>query len=417
MSGDIHDVLIVGAGQGGLGLSFHLCAAGIGHVVLDRGRVGEAWRRRWDSFCLVTPNWSIRLPGAVYSGGDPEGFMPRDDFVRYMEEWATGFGAPVRGGVEVQRLQADGDGFVAATSAGPVRARQAVVATATYQHPRRPKLAGTASGRIVQISADDYRCPAQLPDGAVVVVGSGQTGCQLAEDLHLAGRDVYLCVGRAGRLPRRYRGRDCIAWQRDMGLLDRTPDMLVSPADRFRGDPHLSGRDGGHTISLYEFHRRGITLLDRLDALHGETARFGDEMAANLAFADDFAGNFFRSVDEHAVRTGLDAPDPTPEEKAGARPSPDWLPPRVGELDLEAAGVSAIVWATGYTYDFSWIRFPVFDEAGYPVTDRGRTSVPGLSFIGLNWMHKRKSGILYGVEEDAGFLARHVIASAGAEVE
>ena len=406
------EILVIGAGQAGLGLSYYLSRAGIDHLVIDKGGIGNAWRsERWDSFCLVTPNWSILLPGAVYEGDDPDGFMPRDEFVTYIETWARAFGAPVRENVEAKAVRRSRSSFEVETSAGTIRARKVVIATATHQGPRRPALTNLIPRAIAQMDATAYRNPARLADGAVLVVGSGQTGAQIAEELNQAGRKTYLSVGGTGRLIRRYRGRDCIAWQKDMGLLDRTPDMLEDPAHRFRGDPHVSGKNGGRTLSLHDFHRDGITLLGRLAGVEGAVLRFDDDLRANMAKADAYADAFMASIDRHIDHSGLDAPPPTRDELSGGPPNDDWTIPSINTLDLGSAGVSTVIWATGFKFDFSWIEDAILDDFGYPITDRGVTEVPGLYFTGLNWMHKRKSGILHGVEEDAAYLAERIVES------
>lgn len=404
------EVLIIGAGQAGLGLSYYLSRFGVDHQILDKGRIANAWRaERWDSFCLVTPNWSIQLPGAIYDGDYPDGFMPRDDFVAYMETWARAFGAPVRENVEAMAVRRVEAGFEVSTSAGPIHARKVVVATATHQKPRRPTLSNFIPRSITQIDATEYRNADALADGAVLVVGSGQTGAQIAEEVNQAGRDTYLSVGGTGRLIRRYRGRDCIAWQKDMGMLDRTPDMLEDPAHRFRGDPHVSGKNGGHTLSLHDFHRDGITLLGRLAAVEGMALRFDDDLSANMAQADAYAEAFMAGIDRHIELSGIAAPPATSEELSGGPPAGDWSVPSIDGLDLRSAGIATVIWATGFAYDFSWIDGAILDDFGYPVTDRGVTEVPGLYFTGLNWMHKRKSGILYGVDEDAAHLASRIV--------
>ena len=210
------DVIVIGAGQGGLSVSYYLTQKGIDHVVLERGRIGHSWRsERWDSFCLVTPNWTIRLPGAHYQGDDPDGFMSRDDFIGYLVSWAQGFGAPVREHVDVRSVSGEPGAFKVATSAGLLTAKAVIVATATHQHPKIPAFARKIPATILQFNITQYKHPNQLPNGAVMIVGSGQTGCQLAEELHEEGRKVFLCVGHAGRIPRRYRGADCLKWQRD----------------------------------------------------------------------------------------------------------------------------------------------------------------------------------------------------------
>lgn len=404
------DVLIIGAGQAGLGLSYYLSNAGVDHQILDKGRIGNAWRaERWDSFCLVTPNWSIRLPGAIYDGDDPDGFMSRDDFVAYIETWAESFGAPVRENVEATTVRRTKTGFEVSTTVGPIRAGKVVIATATHQKPRRPKLSDLMPRAITQLDATEYRNAAGLADGAVLVVGSGQTGAQIAEELNQAGCETYLSVGGTGRLIRRYRGRDCIAWQKDMGMLDRTPDMLEDPAHRFRGDPHVSGKNGGHTLSLHDFQRDGIVLLGRLAGVEETVLRFDDDLKANMIQADAYAEAFMASIDRHIELSRITAPPPTAEELSGGPPPGNWSVPSIGMLDLRRADVSTVIWATGFAYDFSWIDGAVLDDFGYPVTDRGVTDAPGLYFTGLNWMHKRKSGILYGVDEDAAYLAARII--------
>ena len=405
-----HDALVIGAGQGGLAVSWFLTRAGIEHVVIERSSIASSWREhRWDSFCAVTPNWSIRLPGAEYAGDNPDGFLSRDELVGHFEAWARSFGAPVRCGIEARVVRPAGDGFEVGTSEGSFRARNVVVATSTYQNPHVPAVAARLPPRLEQLTPHEYKRPGTLPPGAVMVVGSGQTGCQIAEELHEAGREVFLCVGRAGRLPRRYRGRDCIEWQRDMGYLDRTPEMLDSPAARFRADPHLTGRNGGCTISLHDFHRRGIRLLGRLVGCEGERARFDGELHAEMRFADEFCCRIVEQFERHIADRGIDAPAPTAAELAGGPPEDGRRPEIVREIDLAAANVGAVVWATGYRFDFSWVDAAVLDDFGYPQAPGGVSACPGLCFVGLNWMTRRKSGILYGVGDDARSVAEHIV--------
>ena len=404
-----HEVVIIGAGQGGLAVSYHLSRRGVEHVVLERSSIAASWREhRWSSFCTVTPNWSIRLPGAEYAGDDPGGFMPRDELVRYFERWAQSFGAPVRCGVEARAVRPEDDGFEVGTDDGLYHARNVVVATSTYQNVHVPAVAARLPRRLRQLTSHDYKSPDTVPPGAVLVVGSGQTGAQIAEELHEAGRQTWLCVGRAGRLPRRYRGRDCIEWQRDMGYLDRTPAMLDRPGDRFRGDPHLSGKNGGHTVSLHEFHRDGIRLLGRLVGCEGERARLDGELHGQMRFADAFCDRIVEHFERYIEDHRIDAPPPSAAELAGGPPQDGRLPEVVRELDLAEAGIGTVIWATGYRFDFSWVDAPVLDGAGYPIAAGGVSASPGLYFVGLNWMTWRKSGILYGVGDDARSVARNI---------
>ena len=410
------EVIIVGAGQAGLCTSYFLSDHGIDHVLLERGVLGDSWsKRRWDSFTLVTPNWTIRLPGAEYRGPDPDGFMGRDDVAAYLARWAGSFGSPIRTGVAVTGLGPGANGRLCVdTPDGPLEAPAVVVATGTMQTPRRPGLAERVPPRIRQLDAETYRNPRDLAPGAVLVVGSGQTGGQIADELRLSGRRVLLSAGRAGRVPRRYRGRDCVAWLAELGFFDRTPDMLESPAQRFRAEVQASGRDGGRTISLHRFRRDGVELFGKLTAVDGERAHFADDLQRNMVNADGFSRMFQENVDAHVEKKGIDAPVPTAEELDGEPPQGDWSVPNRRSLDLGEEDVTTIVWATGFSYDFSWIDFPVCDEMGYPVTDRGATSVPGLYFMGLNWMVARKSGLLYGVGDDARPVADHIARYLGA---
>ena len=404
------EVIVIGAGQAGLCTSYYLASHDIDHVVLERGVLGDSWsRRHWDSFTLVTPNWTIRLPGAEYRGSDPDGFMGRGDFAAYLAEWARRFGCPIRTGIAVIGLTRGENGRLRVETAdGPLEAPAVVVATGTMQRPRRPAVADFVSSRVPQLDAETYRNPGDLAPGAVLVVGSGQTGGQIADELRLSGRPVLLSAGGAGRVPRRYRGRDCIAWLSELGFFDRTPDMLDSPAQRFGAEVQASGRDGGRTIGLHRLRREGVELFGRLAAADGEKMRFGDDLRQNMESADRFSRMFQERVDAFVERNGIDAPLPTDEELVGEPPPGEWSITHRPSIDLAAENVTAIVWATGFSYDFSWIDFPVLDEMRYPLTDRGATSVPGLYFMGLNWMVKRKSGLLYGVGDDARHVAAHI---------
>ena len=410
------EVIVIGAGQAGLCASYFLSECGVDHVVLERGTPGESWsKRRWDSFTLVTPNWTIRLPGAEYCGPDPDGFMGRDEFAAYLARWTERFGCPIRTGVTATALgRGANERLHVDTTDGPLEARAVVVATGTMQAPRRPELAELVSSRIRQLDAETYRNPDDLPAGAVLVVGSGQTGGQIADDLRRSGRRVLLSAGGAMRVPRRYRGRDCVAWLDELGFFDRTPDMLESPAQRFRAEVQVSGRDGGRTVGLHRLHREGVELLGRLTAAGGDRMGFADDLLHNMQNADRFSRTFQESVDDFVERNGIDAPLPTDEELDGEPPEGDWSVPHRPSIDLRDENVTTIVWATGFSYDFSWIGFPVRDKMGYPVTDRGATSVPGLYFMGLNWMVKRKSGLLYGVGDDARHVADHIAGYLGA---
>ena len=340
--------------------------------------------------------------------------MGRDEFAAYLARWAESFACPVRTGVGATGLGRGGNGRLRVdTTDGPLEAPAVVVATGTMQTPRRPGFAALVSPRVRQLDAETYRSPEDLAPGTVLVVGAGQTGGQIADDLRLAGRRVLLSVGGAGRVPRRYRGRDCIAWLEELGFFDRTPDMLESPAQRFRAEVQASGRGGGRTIGAHCFIRDSIELLGKLTAADGETMRFADDLRRNIENADEFSRTFRNSVDALVESKGIDAPLPTAEELDGEAPNGDWSVRHIPAIDLREENVTTVIWATGFSFDFSWIGFPVFDDMGYPVTDRGATTVPGLYFMGLNWMVKRKSGLLYGVGDDARHVADHIVGYLG----
>jgi putative flavoprotein involved in K+ transport len=394
--------VVVGAGQAGLAVSRELGRAGVEHVVLERARVGQSWRDRWDSFCLVTPNWTVQLPGHHYDGDDPDGFMLRDEVVSYLERYADVAGAPVREGVEVTALrQKAGGGFELDTSDGRIEAHTVVLGTGAYQRPHRPPGAATFPPDLLQIDVADYRNPAELPDGPVLVIGSGQSGAQIAEELHEAGREVFLSCGKAPWLPRRIGGRDLTWWGVETGYFDRPPSSLPSPAARLNANLLTSGRDGGHDLHLRTLRAMGVTLLGRF--LEGENgrARFAGDLAESVAWGDERRADFVRLVRDCATERGLPQPDlPDPEPFDPSAPE---------ELDLR--GFGAVIFAGGFRPDHaSWVDCPgAFDDLGFPVHEDGASTVaPGLYFVGVHFLRKRKSSLLIGVGEDAEIVARQI---------
>lgn len=401
------NTVIIGGGQAGLSISYYLTQQDREHVVLEKNRIGETWRsRRWDSFTLVTPNWQLDLPGFPYDGDNPKGYLPREEIVQYLEDYAEMFNPPVRLGVEATAIKGDEDGFVVETSAGILEASNVVVATGTFQKPSIPDFSQNITPRIVQIHSSKYQKPDLLPEGAVLVVGSGQSGCQIAEELNESGRKVYLCTSSVGRAPRRYRGRDFVKWLEDTGIADETVDTLDSPAERFSPNPHVSGKNGGHTLNLHQFARDGITLLGHLENARRSEIMLAEDLMDNLAAADEFASQLKKGIDKFIEKAGIDAPTENEQPKSGNGYDYDVIT----ELDLEAKDINSIIWATGYDFDFNWIKFPIFDEYGYPIQERGVTEQPGLYFLGLHWMHKIKSGLFYGVGDDAAHIAKHIAA-------
>jgi putative flavoprotein involved in K+ transport len=395
-------VVVVGGGQAGLSMSYCLTQRGVDHIVLERDRVGHEWRdRRWDSFCLVTPNWQCQLPGFPYAGDDPDGFMVRDEIVSYIEAYSKFFSPPVVEGVAATRLRRDRKGrYLVGTSRGELIADQVVLATGPYQAPLIPRLADRLPEELTQIHSSRYRGPDQLPCGEVLVVGTGQSGCQIAEDLHLAGRQVHLAVGSAPRVARFYRGRDVVAWLDAVGYYRKAVEEFADvDTVRFRVNHYVTGRDGGRDIDLRAFARDGMRLYGRLAGVTGATVRFAPDLEKNLDHADAVSESIKDSIDDYIDTRGIDAaPEP--------RYTPVWTPKReTTQLDLGGTGITSVIWSTGFGRDDRWIEVPVFDGRGYPTHDRGVTSSPGLSFLGLPWQHTWGSGRLSGVADDAAYLA------------
>ena len=397
-----YPVVVVGGGQAGLATSWQLTARGLDHVVLEADRVASEWRNhRWDSFCLVTPNWQCRLPGFPYSGTDGDGFMLRDEIVAYLEEYARSFDVPLIEGVRATGLEECPEGFELVTDAATVTADQVVLATGPYQLPKIPRFAERLPKDLVQLHSSQYRNPGELPDGEVLVVGTGQSGCQIAEDLHLAGRQVHLVTGSAPRVARFYRGRDVVAWLDEMGYYAKGIDEFDDvDAVRFRVNHYVTGRDGGRDIDLRRFALEGMKLYGRLTDID-DSLKFGGDLRANLDHADAVSEGIKDSIDAFITAAAIEAPA---EERYQAA----WEP-QVEPETLELQGISAVVWSTGFTRDDSWIRVPVFDGRGYPTHRRGVTSVPGLYFVGLPWQYTWGSGRFGGVADDAAYLAEQLV--------
>jgi len=394
------ETVVVGGGQAGLAMSYHLGRLGREHLVVERGRIAERWRsERWDSLVFQFPSAMMRLPGYAYDGPDPEGFMPRDGVVRFIEEYARRVSPPIRCGIRVDSLERSESGvLLVRTDHFTIEALNVVVATGPYQLPAVPVFGAALPVRMWQVTASRYGNPGQLPPGAVLVVGSGGSGYQIAEELLVSGRSVYLCVGRHRRVPRRYRGRDFGWWQEITGAADE-----VTHAASVRA-PLLTGVAGGHNADLRELARRGAILLGSLRGVSEGKLRFSADLEVNLANGDEAHTRFTRSVDEYVEMHGLSAPaaaESDPRDRIEPLPA-------ISELDAAAAGMSSVIWAVGYQFDFGWIRCGVLDAGGRPVHRRGVTGVPGVYFLGLPRLHKVKSAFLWGVDEDAAYLAQHI---------
>ena len=409
-----HTVIVIGAGQAGLSMSWHLTRRGVDHVVLERDTIAHEWLDgRWDNFTLVTPNWQCVLPGYAYDGDDPDGFMTRDLVYDFVRRYADSFGAPVREHVAVLSVQqAPGGGYAVSTSAGAMTADQVVVAVGGYHVPSIPRLAERVPETITQIHSSRYRSAAALPPGGVLVVGTGQSGAQIAEDLHLEGRQVHLVAGSAPRVARFYRGRDCVAWLQDMGVYDVSISEHAGGLSKRESTNHyVTGRDGGRDIDLRAFALDGMRLYGRLTDVGSDgVLRFAPTLEQSLDAADAVSEGIKNDIDAYIARAGLDAP-------VEERYTPVWRPEsEPTELDLEAAGVTSVVWAVGFRRDYRWLKVGVFDGEGHPAHTRGVTAAEGLYFLGLPWQNTWGSGRFAAVARDAEHLAEQRAPAVGARV-
>ena len=402
------ETIIVGGGQAGLAASYYLKQLGRENLVLEKAtQAGNAWRSdRWDSFTLLTPNWSFSLPSAEYKDANPDGFMPRDEIVSRFEKYVESFDLPVHYQQTVTRVEPsiDDKGYLIQTQKALYHASNVVVATGLFQSPKIPAFSQNLSAEIKQLHSGAYRNPALLPPGGVLVIGSAQSGCQIAEELYLNGRKVFLSIGATGRVPRRYRGKDVYRWMQLVGALDQTVDKLPSPRAKFDANPHVTGRDGGRTLNLHQFARDGVVLLGHLQDIQGNQAWFAPDRDASLASADQFEANLVKRIDAFIEQQALNAPPETlPALRDGFEAD------EITELDLQAAGITTVIWAKGYRFDFSLVKLPVSDGDGFPIQNRGITNFPGLHFVGLPWLYKYKSGHLVGVGDDAKYIAEAIV--------
>jgi putative flavoprotein involved in K+ transport len=400
------ETVIIGGGQAGLAASYYLQAKKCEHLILEKNtRPGHVWTdERWDSFTIVTPNWAMLMPGSEYKGFDPDGYMPRDEVGVFFEQYVKNHNLPIRYRTIVTSIEKpNGRGYLVTTDHGDYWADNVIMATGLFQTPQIPDFAANLLANILQLHSGQYRNPDTLPPGAVLVVGSAQSGCQIAEELYHSGRKVYLSVGSAGRAPRRYRGKDVFEWLLLAGFFDRTVNKLPSPRAKFAGNPHLSGKNGGHTLNLHQFARDGIKLVGRISGAWDGRISLTPNLNENLAKVDKFEADLIKTIDEYIQMNGLDVPnEELPQLQDG------YAADEPHELDLRAADIKTIIWAAGYSFDFSLVRLPVTDGDGYPVQQRGVTQFPGLYFVGLPWLHKYKSGLLVGVGEDAEYIAAQI---------
>ena len=398
------DTLVVGGGQAGLAMSEHLSSCGVPHLVLERNRIAERWRsERWDSLVANGPAWHDRFPGMTFSEIDPDAFAPKESVADYLVAYAEKIAAPVRCGVEVTSVQRNPGrpGFRVETSDGVIEANSVVAATGPFQRPIIPPVVPEAAG-FTQIHSSGYRNPDQLPAGAVLVVGAGSSGVQIADELLAAGRRVYLSVGPHDRPPRSYRGRDFCWW---LGVLGKWDAAAMEP-----GMEHVtisvSGAHGGHTVDFRQLAARGMTLVGMTRSFDAGVMRFAPDLARNIAQGDANYLSMLDEADAYAARNGLELPEEPQARSIG--PDPDCVTDPLLELDLAEAGVTSILWATGFALDFGWLKVDAFDADGRPKHQRGISAEPGIYFLGLPWLSRRASSFIWGVWHDAKHLADHI---------
>ena len=400
----IIDTLVIGGGQAGLALSEHLSDCGVPHLVLERHRIAERWRsERWDSLVANGPAWHDRFPGMEFSNVHPDAFAPKEKVADYLVAYAEQIAAPIRCGVEVRSVQKNvgRPGFRVESSDGLIEANSVVAATGAFQRPVIPAVVSEDAG-LMQIHSNAYRNPDQLPDGAVLVVGAGSSGAQIADELMRANKRVYLSVGPHDRPPRSYRGRDFVWW---LGILGKWDAQAVAP-----GMEHVtisvSGAHGGHTVDFRRLAAQGITLVGRTEMFKDGVIHFARDLADNLAQGDANYLSVLNEADAYVARNGLDLPDEPDARKI--EPDSQSVTDPILELNLAQTGVTSIVWATGFTVDYSWLKVDTFDEQGRPKHQRGVSVEPGIYFLGLPWQSRRASSFIFGVWHDAKYLADHI---------
>jgi putative flavoprotein involved in K+ transport len=403
------DAAVIGAGGAGLGVSFVLAKAGLSHRVLERGRIGETWlTQRWDSFYLNTPKFNAVMPGDCYEGPDPEGFYTRDEFVALLEDYARRYRLPVATNTPVTALTRDGkaDVYRLVTPVGELTARAVVIASGSLNRARRPEVARALPPSLLQIDTSAYRSPDALPAGAVLVVGSAQSGGQIAEDLAMAGRVVFLSTGRTGRKPRRYRGRDVSFWEQESGLYDIPRKNFVGPDGRIPGRALIGAR---HTISLQSLSAQGVVLLGRFIGIADNRLTFADDVRDNIRLGDEAASKTRRHIDDYIARHGLNAPtaiDDPAETVAPRLPNPPIL-----SLDPSKHHLTTVIWCTGFEGDYTFVQVPdVLNARGQPSEDEGLTEAPGIYFAGIDFSSTRKSGLIVAIAEEAQRLVGHIVA-------
>jgi putative flavoprotein involved in K+ transport len=417
MSNKSYDVIVVGAGHAGLSISYFLKKHGFSHVVFERGKIGESWRsQRWDSFTINTPCWINILPGEGYRGSNPDGFYLRSEFIDCLDTYAQKFGLPVAENSKVLSLEKSNSGVKFKITVSQNRGgsneyfcKHVVVASGIMNEKKIPSLSANISSGILQLHASEYRNPAKLPKGAVLVVGSGQSGCQITEDLLGAGRKVYFSTSQVPRAPRRYRGKDIVYWFIKTGFWDVEAKNITDPQMFSIKQPQVSGVGPlGHSVSLQSLAKAGAVIIGKLDKAESDIVFFQANAAEHVRFADEFSKKLKDTIDEFITKNSISAP-PAEYDEADLPDLQAYCASEIKEMNLSENDISTIVWTTGFGSDFSWIKLPVIDEKGNPKHTNGISEVDGLYFLGFPWLRKRKSGIINGIAEDAEFIANKIV--------
>ncbi|WP_109832674.1 MSMEG_0569 family flavin-dependent oxidoreductase [Reichenbachiella versicolor] len=399
-----YPVIIVGGGQAGLAISYCLKEKDIDHIIFDKGQVGDSWRlHRWDNFTLVTPNWQCELPGYKYSGDNPKGFMNRDQTYEFVKGYADMFNPPLENGVTVTSVDKVGDIYEVQTSMGDFTSQEVVIASGAFHNPLIPPVAHKLPNTVKNVHSSEYKNASQLPEGGVMIVGSGQSGCQIAEDLHLEGRKVHLCVGNAPKSPRNYRGRDVVEWLDQMGYYEKSIDTFPDPvAVRRKINHYVTGRDGGREIDLRAFALEGMKLYGLFNDVKDGEIHFGNNLKEDLDKADAAAQSIKDRIDEFIATNKIEAPIEEPYV-APWEPESD-----ISSIDIAESGITSVIWCIGFTPNFKWLKLDAFDQTGYPRGHRGVSDIEGLYFLGFPWMHTWGSGRFSGITQDAWYLSEQI---------
>ena len=415
MTDQIFDALIIGAGHAGLSIGYCLKEKGLSILIVEQGRIGESWRfQRWDTFKLNTANHINNLPGDLYNGSEPEGFSSALNLIFSLESYVEKHQLPVKEHTQVLSVEKpqSADHFIVTVSENrmilQVKSKQVIVASGMANKKKVPSFASKLSNEILQIHTSEYRNANQLPDGAVLVIGSGQSGCQIAEDLLDVGRNVYLSTSQVARVPRRYRGKDIMDWLLSMGFFEIKPEEVPDPAMLRMKTPLLSGIGMyGHTLSLQHLAHKGAIILGKMENATTETLQFQNNAAIHVKFADGYSGKVKSMIDEYIQKSAVAAPEPEMDEADIADQDASCVSPSTS-LNLKESKIGTIIWATGFSGDFNYLKLPVLDVDKNPVHKNGISEVAGIWFFGLNWLRTQKSGLIAGIADDAAFIADQV---------